>query len=556
MTRSQLILKLNELRSLPGETEVVEFKEANNDYDFRKLGKYFSALCNEANLKGKPEAWLVFGIENEKRSIVGSKYRAGNRPHLESLKGEIGNKTSNRITFIEIHELDLPEGRVVMFQIPAAPQGLPIAWEGHYYGRDGEVLSPLNLSEIEQIRKQATHFDWSAGICEDATINDLEPEAILYARENFKIKNPRLAKEVDKWNDSVFLNKAKITIGDKITNTTMLLLGRNESAFHLLPSFAQITWILKDKENKELDYEHFSIPLLLNTDLVLKKIRNLIYRYLPAGTLFPTEVTQYEPYVIREALHNAIANQNYELQQRINLVEFPEQLIFANGGSFIPLTIENVIEHDLPQPLYRNKFLCDAMVALNMIDTIGSGIKKMFEYQRNRFFPMPDYDLLQPETVKVKIYGKIIDKNYTQLLINKSDISLKTVILLDKVQKGKTISDEESGSLKTARLIEGRKPNYYVSSQIAAVTGEKASYIKNRGLKDQHYKELILKFLDQYKTATKTDIDRLILDILPAILDKPQRENKVKNILYSMSKRDQTIVNQGTNRKPIWKKNI
>ena len=556
MTRSQLILKLNELRSLPGETEVVEFKEANNDYDFRKLGKYFSALCNEANLKGKPEAWLVFGIENEKRSIVGSKYRAGNRPHLESLKGEIGNKTSNRITFIEIHELDLPEGRVVMFQIPAAPQGLPIAWEGHYYGRDGEVLSPLNLSEIEQIRKQATHFDWSAGICEDATINDLEPEAILYARENFKIKNPRLAKEVDKWNDSVFLNKAKITIGDKITNTTMLLLGRNESAFHLLPSFAQITWILKDKENKELDYEHFSIPLLLNTDLVLKKIRNLIYRYLPAGTLFPTEVTQYEPYVIREALHNAIAHQNYELQQRINLVEFPEQLIFANGGSFIPLTIENVIEHDLPQPLYRNKFLCDAMVALNMIDTIGSGIKKMFEYQRNRFFPMPDYDLLQPETVKVKIYGKIIDKNYTQLLINKSDISLKTVILLDKVQKGKTISDEESGSLKTARLIEGRKPNYYVSSQIAAVTGEKASYIKNRGLKDQHYKELILKFLDQYKTATKTDIDRLILDILPAILDKPQRENKVKNILYSMSKRDQTIVNQGTNRKPIWKKNI
>ena len=50
------------------------------------------------------------------------------------------------------------------------------------------------------------------------------------------------------------------------------------------------------------------------------------------------------------------------------------------------------------------------MVALNMIDTIGSGIKRMFLTQKNRFFPMPDFDLSTPERVVVRIHGKILDE--------------------------------------------------------------------------------------------------------------------------------------------------
>jgi ATP-dependent DNA helicase RecG len=152
------------------------------------------------------------GSGKQSAKYCGSHYRENNRPHLDSLKGEIGNKTTNRITYIEIHELNLPEGRVVMFQIPAAPQGLPVAWEGHYYGRDGEQLVPLNLAELEQIRRQATRVDWSASICSGATINDLDTDAIIVARENFKIKNQRLSAEVAKWDDATFLNKAKVTI--------------------------------------------------------------------------------------------------------------------------------------------------------------------------------------------------------------------------------------------------------------------------------------------------------------------------------------------------------
>ena len=146
MTTSELEQTLQQLRDLTAENEIVEFKEAKNGYDFTKLGKYFSALSNEANLKGIPHSWLVFEIENKHHSIVNSQFRS-NREDLDSLKGEIANKTNNRITFIEIHELNLLEGRVVMFQIPAAPKGFPIAFSGHYYGRDGEELVPLNLDK-------------------------------------------------------------------------------------------------------------------------------------------------------------------------------------------------------------------------------------------------------------------------------------------------------------------------------------------------------------------------------------------------------------------------
>ena len=551
MTKEELKKLLDEFLSLPSETEWLEFKEAKDNYDFNKLGEYFSALSNEANLKGKPYGWLIFGIENKTRNIVGTRYR----PHkndLDSLKLEIANKTTNRITFMEIHELHLPEGRVIMFQIPAAPKGIPIAWEGHYYGRDGQSIGALNLQEIEHIRNQVKNYDWSAQICDGATIHDLSKDAIVKAREKYKEKFPQKTQEVNEWDDIVFLNKAKVTIHDKITRTAIILFGKEESEHFLSPSVAKITWILKGESDSEKDYEHFGPPFLLNSDAVYNKIRNLKYRYLLNNTLFPTEITQYEPYVIREALHNCIAHQDYELKGRVYVVEKPDELIFTNLGSFIPGSIEKVIEQNAPQEYYRNQFLVNAMVNLNMIDTIGSGIKKMFTLQRNRHFPMPDYDLSDPDKVKVTILGKVLDENYTKMLINNTNLDLKTVIYLDKVQKKEKLTRDEFKILKAQKLIEGRYPNLFVAAKIAAVTGDKASYIKNRAFDDEHYKKMIFEFIKKYGNASRQDIDKLLIDKLSNVLDEKQRRNKIKNLIYEMSKKDKTIKNTGSNKKSNW----
>ena len=249
MTSRELENLLTQFRTLSAETEILEFKEAKTSYDLNKLGKYFSALCNEANLQNCGSAWLIFGIRDKDKAIVGSQYRP-NRADLDSLKAEVANKTTNRITFIEIHELTLPEGRVVMFEIPAAPRGIPIAWEGHYYGRDGEELQPLNLEEIERIRV-LNMDDWSAVICPDATIDDLDPKAIAVARKNYSEKFPTYATDLVKWDDITFLNKTKLTKNGQITRTAIILLGKEESEHFISPSEAKIRWILRDSKNND-----------------------------------------------------------------------------------------------------------------------------------------------------------------------------------------------------------------------------------------------------------------------------------------------------------------
>ncbi|HPH47490.1 MAG TPA: putative DNA binding domain-containing protein, partial [Chryseolinea sp.] len=477
MTEAELRNTLAGLVSLSSESEIVEFKEAKNTFDFRKLGKYFSALCNEANLKGKPHAWLVFGVEDKHHQIVESQYRI-NKKDLDRLKSEIADKTTNRITFIEIHELNLPEGRVIMFQIPAAPKGIPVAFEGHYYGRDSENLGPLNIEEIERIRGQVISEDWSAAIIPDATLDDLDPEAIKVARANFKSKFPSQANEVDSWNDMTFLNKAKITNKGKITRAAIILLGRDESEHLVNPAEAKIRWILLDNKGNQKDYMIVGTPLLLAVDKVFAKIRNLKYRYLKEGTLFPEEIDQYEPFTIREAINNCIAHQDYRKAGRINVIEMEDQLVFTNLGSFIPGSVEKVVMDDAPEETYRNRFLAMAMFNLKMVDTAGGGIKKMFNFQRERMFPLPDYDLSNGK-VKVTITGKVLDLEYARLLARNQDLTLEEIIMLDKVQKKQLLTASEEKLLKSKRLIEGRRPNYFLSASIAKITGNMGEYIKN-----------------------------------------------------------------------------
>lgn len=549
MTEQELQDILTRLLKLTAENEVVEFKEAKNGFDFGKLGKYFSALSNEDNLKGKPHAWLVFGIENKHHKIVGSQFRPV-RKDLDSLKSEIANKTTNRITFIEIYELYLPEGRVVLFQIPAAPKGYPIAFEGHYYGRDNEELVPLNLEELERIRAQATTEDWSAAIVPDATLEDLDTTALAVARANFKSKFPDKAAEVDQWDDITFLNKAKIIIKGQITRTAIILLGKEEAEHFIHPAEAKIRWLLKDAKGNDKDYMIVGCPFLLAVDKVYAKIRNLKYRYIKEGTLFPEEVDQYEPFTIREALNNCIAHQDYTKHGRINVVELEDQLVFTNLGSFIPGSVERVVKENAPEEHYRNRFLATAMFNLKMVDTAGGGIRKMFNYQRSRYFPMPDYDLSDGK-VKVTITGKVLDMDFARVLAQNPELSLDEIIMLDKVQKKIPLNKEEELHLKSRKLIEGRKPNFYISLKVAQRIGQKADYSKNKAFEKGYYLDLIEKAIREHGSLERKDADALLWNKLPEWMDENQKKNKVTNLLSELRRKGK-IINSGSDTKPKW----
>jgi ATP-dependent DNA helicase RecG len=167
---------------------------------------------------------------------------------------------------------------------------------------------------------------------------------------------------------------------------------------------------------------------------------------------------------------------------------------------------------------------------------------------------MPDFDL-SGNKVKVTLTGKVLDMDYARILALNPELSLDEIIMLDKVQKKKELTDAEIRQLKGNKLIEGRKPNFHISVSVAEKTEQKADYIKARGFKDDHYKAMILEFIDKYGSASKEEIDKLVLDILPKILNEGQRKNKVRNLIYAMSKRDQSIKNTGTSRYPKWIRN-
>jgi ATP-dependent DNA helicase RecG len=553
VTPTELQAKLDELLRLPAETEWVEFK--HNNENPQEIGEYVSAISNGAALHGKRTGYLVWGIDDETHAVLGTKFRPkqakkGNE-HLESW---LLHQLNPRIDFT-IHEFDRDGAPVVLFVIQAA-NWTPVRFGGEAYIRVGSYKKKLkDFPEKERRLWQTLSVlpeDWSAQVVEGATLADLDPDALAFARVQYRQKHPQQAAEIDGWDDATLLNKAKVCVGGRVTRTALLLLGKPESAHLLSPAQAQITWVLRDDKKQEKDYQHFELPLILAGDKVFQKIRNLTIRQLPSGTLFPHEVTQYDPWVMRETLHNCIAHQDYTMGGRINVVETPGTLLFTNLGSFIPGSVEEMIRSDAPPEIYRNPFLAHAMVNLNMIDTIGSGIKRMFTRQRERSFPMPDYELDDPKKVAVRLTGQVLDENYTQLLLSQTELDLMDVIALDKVQKNRPIDEESFKRLKVRKLIEGRRPNLFVSAKIAAATGDKATYIKNRAFDKQYYKDMVVEYLERFGEATRKDLDELLLEKLSDKLDPKQKRHSITNLLQEMKRAGQ-IMPDGTTRWAKWR---
>jgi ATP-dependent DNA helicase RecG len=531
------------------ENEVVEFKQAGKDYDTDKIGTYFSALSNEANLRGAESAWLVFGVNNKTRRVVGSDYRP-QPERLQSLKMQIADATEPSITLRNIYELHHPDGRVVLLEIPPAPRGMPIAWKGQYHARAGESLIALGFDKSDEIRQQTLQQDWSAQIVAGASLEDLDEVAVARAKDAFsqKYANRFAANEVASWPLTTFLDRARLTQNGQITRTTLLLLGRLESAWRLSPHPTQLTWKL---EGAERAYEHFGPPFLLNTTKLYQRIRNIQLRLLPQDELLPIEIAKYDQKIVLEALHNCIAHQDYARNGRVVVTEQLDRLIFENEGAFYEGQPDDYVHGNKIPRRYRNPCLAQAMSELNMIDTMGYGIHDMHARQARRYFPMPDYDLSEAGAVKLIIYGSVVDPSYSRLLMQKTDLSLADVLALDRIQKQLPVPDEVVARLRRDKLVEGRKPNYHVSATIAMATATKAEYIRTRAQDDEFYAKLLTDYLERFGEANRGEINDLLAPKLSDALSAAQKINKINNLLTKLRRRG-VIFNAGVDSAPRW----
>lgn len=526
------------IENFPKENEKCEWKEfksLKSSISGRQGEDLISYISSISNMEGGN---LILGIEDKTLKIIG--IQDFHDYNIENIKyrilGNCTNLSSEGFDIVEYITSDTNK-IVWIFKVPKHQFRLPVYAHKKAWQRIGDNLVPMTKERLNNILNENLIIeDWSKKIIEGVSIEDLDEEAIKKARKEFIKRNPKYIDEIEKWDNIKFLDKAKLTIQGKITRACFILLGKEEEE-HYLDSAVKIRWNLKTLENQDKDFEIFSIPLILSVDEIYKKIRNLKYRYLREGTLFPDEVLRYDPFVIREPLNNAIAHQDYSKKGRINLVEFEDDhLIFTNLGTFLPKTVENVVLKDSPEEFYRNTFLVEAMRNLGMIETQGGGIRKVFNFQKQRFFPMPEYDF-SDEKVKVTIVGKVINEEFAKILIKNPEITLEDTLILDKVQKRKKLTDDEFIYLKKKKFIEGRKGSNYISYNVIEPTKNKdllADYINNRSLDDRHFKELILEFISKSGKAKRKDIDNFIIPKLSSALTDSKKKNKVTNLLSSL----------------------
>ncbi len=548
-------LKLN----FPKENEKCEWK------DFASLKHNFSAHAGEdilsyvSAISNREGGCLVIGVKDNLTSITGIQELNNHTPEnllLSLIKGCV-NLSDVGLQVQEFRTTD-SDKKLWIIDIPKHLPRKPVLAHKLAWQRIGDSLTRMTSQREISILNEPLYsvVDWSASICEDATIDDLDNEAIAIAKENYINKSLEKKEEINDWDTKTFLNKAKITIKGKITRSAILLLGKPESEYLLGRADAKIRWVLKDKNGNEIDYQIFPIPFLTAVNKVFEKIRILKYRYMKVGNLFPEEVFKYEAYSIREALNNCIAHQDYEMAGRINVIELEDNLIFSNLGTFIPGSINAVINNNSPEEQYRNPFLITGMLNLKMVDTIGSGIRKIFNLQRQKFFPMPDY-IFSNNKVELTIIGKVLDLEYAKVLSRNPELTLIEIIQLDKIQKKRSneLSKTEIANLRGRALIEGKAPNLIISEVVALKTKQIGNYLKNRGFEKEWYEKLIIEFIGKTNEgATKYEIRDLLWEKLPDIFTKIQKENKLSDLLRGLRQKKK-ITNLGSDAKPCWKLN-
>ena len=547
---TELELQRYLLREYPQENvrcEWKEFKNLKNSFCGDEKDDVISYVSAIANMEG---GFLVIGVHDKTLEIVGTDtYNYDRQKAILRLTDRCANLSSEGLDIMEYITSDTQK-KVWVIRIPKHLPKRPEYAHDKAWQRIEDSLVELTPERLNAILDEPlfTGSDWSAEIVPNATIDDLDEVAIAKARVMFKKVHSRIpAEEVNAWSVPEFLSNAGVMIDGGITRAAIILLGKPVSVFKLRPAVVRVTWSLRDEKQDVVDYEHFTVPFILTVDQILAKVRNLTMREMPGGTLFPDVMQQYDDYSMREILHNCIAHQDYTLQERINLVENPGFLYYANGGSFIPGTVQKALATHGPQRHYRNECLCNAMVNFNMIDIVGRGIRKIFNQQWERRFPMPDYEIdAAKKEVAVRLYGNAINEKYTKLLKEKKNLSLEDCILLDAVQKGHRLSESDAKNLLERGLVEGEYPDLTISLSIARQTKQLPEYTKVKGLERDKIKQMALQFIQNAGEdgAKKNSILDYLKEVLPQRNSQEQNLRLLGNILSEMNT-DGSVVLRG-----------
>ncbi|MCQ2221922.1 MAG: putative DNA binding domain-containing protein, partial [Prevotella sp.] len=429
-----------------------EFKSLKNDFNGKEKDDVISYVSALANMEG---GHMVIGVVDKTLEIVGTDtYNYDLEKARLRLVSQCANLPSEGLS-VEEFITDDTHKTVWVIHVPRHMMRRPVYAHNKAWQRLDDSLVEITDSRLDAILNEKLNvYDWSAEIVSDATIEDLDPRAIRLARTKFVELYPHREDECRMWDNETFLNKAKITIGGKITRAAIILLGRDESEHFLSPAVCKIRWQLRERgRDGNKDFRILSIPMILALEELTSLVRNTTYTYTIEGNPFPMPLPRYDIFTIREPVCNMIAHQSYESGARMEVVEWEdEKLMFRNYGTFIPNSIEQVIRNNYPESNYRYPFLVEAMRNIKMVETEGGGILKLFNEQRKRLFPMPTYDM-SDGMVAVEIDGRMLSTTYAQILLKHPELDASQIYMLDRVAKGLPLPERQTSELLAMGLV-------------------------------------------------------------------------------------------------------
>lgn len=521
------------------ESERLEFKEAKSKYDFDKLVKYCAALANEGGGR------MILGVTDKRpRTVVGSQAF----PEPGQTVSQLAQKLHLRIGWSEVQH---PHGRVLVFDIPSHPIGVPIHADGTYYARSGDSLGPLRADELRKIFDEAGP-DYSAEPCPTATLADLDPQTVERFRRMWIDQSKNRA--LESLSPAQLLSDAELMKDGMVTYAALILLGSKASVSKHLAQ-AEVIFEYRSSEasiphQQRLEYREGFLAFL--DDLWARiNLRNEQLHYQDG--LFVRDIAVFNQTVVREAILNAVSHRDYRLPGSVFVKQYPRKLeIISPGGFPVGISAENIIRKQSP----RNRRVAEACAKCGLVERSGQGADRMFEETIREGKPRPDFSGTDEYEVRLTLQGEIQNPKFLRFLEKVSAeqqflFTVEDLLVLDALQRGAPVPSEFRTSLD--RLIEqgiverigkGRGVRFVLSRRFYSFLGKSGSYTRQRGLDRETLKALLLKHIQDARPqgARLKDMQEVLKDL---------SRNQIQTLLREL-RREGRIRSEGIARAGLW----
>lgn len=503
------------------EGENIEFKEAKSRFDFEELTHYACAIANMGGGK------IVLGVSDKRpRQIVGS--QAFEQPERTS-KG-LMDRLHVKIDFEEF----VVEGkRILVFTVASRPVGLPLLYNSIAYWRDGDVLTTMPGEEMRRIYEEGGH-DFSADICQQATIADLDENAIEEFRKRWveKSRNQRILTLPKQQ----LLNDCGAIDGTNVTYAALVLFGSAKALTKYLAQAEVVFEYRSSEASGPAAYRNEFRDAFFN---IHDKIWNLINlrndkQHYQDG-LFIFDIDTFNEGSTREALLNAISHRNYQMAGSVFIRQYRDRLEITSPGGFPPgITPENIIDKQYP----RNRRIAEILALCGLIERSGQGMNLMFENSVKEAKALPSFDGTDAYEVKLTLHGIVLDKNMLRLINRIGEETLKSFstqdfLVLNYLSRDEKLPKYLNGRVK--RLMEvgliekAARGKYIFSRRYYASAGKSGVYTRKKGLDRDTNKVLLLEHIGRCGRAGATNAE--FQQVLPAL-----SRGQIKTILNNLRK--------------------